>query len=258
MPRSMSHRHASRSWGRQHFPPWATPASSPTTPPWAPGPLVPKGIEPPAFQRVLHNPDQNFNGPGWSLSGCAPGSVPPAGREDMQRLAHSANTLFAADPRGQGNTVAVLGVQRPAQIVNYRSVGSTPVILAVGLAAGCGRCSRPHSCRVGPPTSARPRPVEERSASSNDSSRQPSPGRPWWLRWLASSSGSRSGSSSAANCGCCSPATSTQSPTPPFPSCRCWWWASVLSCSRSARIHRSWTSSGENLDRAGSSNRVSH
>ncbi len=30
----------------------------------------------------------------------------------------------------------MLGVQRPAQIVNYHSIGSTPVILAVGLAAG--------------------------------------------------------------------------------------------------------------------------
>jgi len=30
----------------------------------------------------------------------------------------------------------VLGVLQPVQIVNYRSVGSTPIILAVGLAAG--------------------------------------------------------------------------------------------------------------------------
>ena len=32
--------------------------------------------------------------------------------------------------------MTVLGVQRPAQIVNYRSIGSTPVVLAAGLAAG--------------------------------------------------------------------------------------------------------------------------
>jgi ABC-type lipoprotein release transport system permease subunit len=30
----------------------------------------------------------------------------------------------------------VLGVQRPAQIVDYRSIGATPVVLATGLAAG--------------------------------------------------------------------------------------------------------------------------
>ena len=100
------------------------------------GALVPVGIEPPAFQRVLHNTDQNFNGPGMVFVRMRPGISAAAGRENMQRLARSANKLFAADPRGQGNTVAVVGVQRPAQIVNYRNVGSTPVILAVGLAAG--------------------------------------------------------------------------------------------------------------------------
>jgi ABC-type antimicrobial peptide transport system permease subunit len=34
------------------------------------------------------------------------------------------------------DSVDVFGVQRPAQIVNYRTIGSTPVILAIGLAAG--------------------------------------------------------------------------------------------------------------------------
>jgi hypothetical protein len=100
------------------------------------GAIVPMGIEPPAFQRVLHSPDQNLNGPQMVFVRLQRGIGAAAGREDMQRLARSANKLFAADPNGQGNTVAVLGVQRPAQIVNYRSVGSTPVILAVGLAVG--------------------------------------------------------------------------------------------------------------------------
>ena len=59
-----------------------------------------------------------------------------AGRANLQRIANAANKVFAADPNAAGNNVAVLGVQRPAQIVNYRSIGSTPVILAVGLAVG--------------------------------------------------------------------------------------------------------------------------
>jgi ABC-type antimicrobial peptide transport system permease subunit len=54
----------------------------------------------------------------------------------MQRIALAANKVLAADPRAVGNDVNVLGALRPAQIVNYRTVGSTPVILAVGLAAG--------------------------------------------------------------------------------------------------------------------------
>ena len=44
--------------------------------------------------------------------------------------------MLASDPQTSGNNVIVVGVQRPAQIVNYRSIGSTPVILAVGVALG--------------------------------------------------------------------------------------------------------------------------
>src|SRR5579863_4693875 len=54
----------------------------------------------------------------------------------MQRIATAANKAFAADPHAAGNDVTVLGALRPAQIVNYRAIGSTPVILAAGLAAG--------------------------------------------------------------------------------------------------------------------------
>jgi ABC-type antimicrobial peptide transport system permease subunit len=54
----------------------------------------------------------------------------------MQRIAIAANKAFAADPHAAGNDVTVLGALRPAQIVNYRTIGSTPIILAVGLAAG--------------------------------------------------------------------------------------------------------------------------
>jgi ABC-type lipoprotein release transport system permease subunit len=54
----------------------------------------------------------------------------------LERIANAANKVFAADPNAAGNAVTVQGVQRPAQIVNYRSIGSTPVILATGLAVG--------------------------------------------------------------------------------------------------------------------------
>jgi hypothetical protein len=49
--------------------------------------------------------------------------------------------VFGADPRGQQNYVVVLGVlgvPRPAQIVNYRTIGSAPIVLAVGLAGDGG------------------------------------------------------------------------------------------------------------------------
>lgn len=59
-----------------------------------------------------------------------------AGRAGLERIAASATRSLNADPASRGNDVTVLGVLRPAQIVNYRTIGSTPVVLAVGLAAG--------------------------------------------------------------------------------------------------------------------------
>jgi ABC-type antimicrobial peptide transport system permease subunit len=59
-----------------------------------------------------------------------------AGGRNLERIAHQANAIFAKDTNGYGNSVSVLGVQRPAQIVDYRTIGATPVLLATGLAAG--------------------------------------------------------------------------------------------------------------------------
>jgi len=61
------------------------------------------------------------------------------GLEAAQRLAASANAVLATAPQNSncgGNQATVLSVQRPAQIVNYRSTGTTPVLLAAGLALG--------------------------------------------------------------------------------------------------------------------------
>ena len=77
---------------------------------------------------------------GYSLPGAAPGPDAilvrlthglraTAGRASLQRIAAATST-----PADYG--VVVDAVQRPAEIVNYRSMGSTPAILGVGLAAG--------------------------------------------------------------------------------------------------------------------------
>jgi hypothetical protein len=100
------------------------------------GALFSEGILPPAFQRALLSPDPNLNGPGLVFVRLRNGVSAQVGRANMQRIANLANKVFAADRNAGGNYVTVLGVQRPAQIVNYRSIGSTPVLLAVGLAAG--------------------------------------------------------------------------------------------------------------------------
>jgi hypothetical protein len=100
------------------------------------GALVSTGIQPPAFQRAILSRDPNLNGPELAFVRLRDGVSAAAGRADMQRIADAADKVFAADPRAADYNVGVLGVQHPAQIVNYRSVGSTPVILAVGLAVG--------------------------------------------------------------------------------------------------------------------------
>ena len=64
------------------------------------------------------------------------GVTAEVGRKDMARVSAIANRAFARDPEGVGDSVTVLTVQRPAEIVNYQSTGGTPEVLAGGLGAG--------------------------------------------------------------------------------------------------------------------------
>ena len=101
------------------------------------GALVPSAVEPPAWQRAQASPDPILNGPQYVFVRLAKRVSAAAGLTDLQQIAAAANRAINADPRATGNdSVSVLGVQRPAQIVNYRSIGATPVVLAAGLAAG--------------------------------------------------------------------------------------------------------------------------
>ena len=100
------------------------------------GALFSEAIFPPEFRRAVQNPDPTLSGPELVFVRMRKGVAPATGRADMQRIAAETNKIFAADPHAGGNDVLVLGVQHPAQIVNYRSIGSTPVVLAIGLALG--------------------------------------------------------------------------------------------------------------------------
>jgi len=100
------------------------------------GAMFSEAIFPPAFQRAVETRDPNLNGPELVFVRLRNGVSPVAGQADLQRVAVAADKVLAGDPHAYGDNVVVLGVQRPAQIVNYHSIGSTPVILAVGLAAG--------------------------------------------------------------------------------------------------------------------------
>jgi hypothetical protein len=100
------------------------------------GALLSSAIEPPAFQKVLLSPDPNLNGPQIVLVRLKRGVPTKVGRADMQRIAAASTKVLGNDPQGQSNNVSVEGVLRPVQIVNYRSIGSTPIVLSLGLAVG--------------------------------------------------------------------------------------------------------------------------
>ena len=100
------------------------------------GALLPTGLEPAAFKRALIQPDPNLNGPPMDVVRLKSGVTLAAGRASLQHIVDVADRVMAADPNGQGDTYALLSVQRPAEIANYQSTGATPALLAIGLAAG--------------------------------------------------------------------------------------------------------------------------
>ncbi len=100
------------------------------------GALFSEGIFPPAFRHAIGSGDPNQDGPEIAFVRIKAGVGARAARADMQRITKAADATFASDPNTQGQIMTVLGAQRPAQIVNYRSIGLTPVTLAVGLALG--------------------------------------------------------------------------------------------------------------------------
>jgi FtsX-like permease family len=100
------------------------------------GAIVSTGVQPAAFLKSIQSPDPTLNGPEEVFVKLRSGVSPGAGKADMERITAVANKVFAADPHATGDSVDVLGVVRPVQIIDYRGVGSTPIVLAGGLALG--------------------------------------------------------------------------------------------------------------------------
>ena len=100
------------------------------------GALIPTSDIPASFIKETKAPDPTLDGPSLVFVRLRSGVTPEAGRKDMTRVTAIANRAFAQDPEGVGDSVTVLTVQRPAEIVNYQSTGGTPEVLAGGLGAG--------------------------------------------------------------------------------------------------------------------------
>ncbi len=99
------------------------------------GAIVQDGAAPAAFQRTLVNPDPNLNGPALAAVRLRSGVSPASGRAALEQIARATTRAMAVDPNA-GGTFTVIGVQRPAEIVNNRSTGNIPRLLALGLAVG--------------------------------------------------------------------------------------------------------------------------
>jgi hypothetical protein len=80
------------------------------------------------------------NGPNMVLLTTKGGSKSAAAHRAAQQIASEASAVLAKEPGNNptcaGYQASVLAVQRPAQIINYRSMGLTPLLLALALAGG--------------------------------------------------------------------------------------------------------------------------
>jgi predicted lysophospholipase L1 biosynthesis ABC-type transport system permease subunit len=73
--------------------------------------------------------DETVPGPNGILVRLKPDANPAAGRASLE-------TIVRKNPQIAGGGGSLLGVERPAEILNYRTLGATPTLLGVALAAG--------------------------------------------------------------------------------------------------------------------------
>lgn len=100
------------------------------------GALASNSVTSAAFQAALVNPDPNLNGPSIVVVKLRNDVSKAAGLASLQRIANTTSQVVDNDPNSGGGTFQVLSVQQPAEIVNYRTMGATPAILASALAVG--------------------------------------------------------------------------------------------------------------------------
>ncbi len=102
------------------------------------GALVPADAGPVTESLGPQGYDAPCTGPNMVFLRVRGGQGAPQGLAAAQRLSVAANHILDhQDPNSNcgGNQASVLSVQHPAQITNYRSMGTTPLLLAAALAA---------------------------------------------------------------------------------------------------------------------------
>jgi hypothetical protein len=100
------------------------------------GAILPIDIEPPAFKKFLHSPYESLRGYSSIVVRLKKGAPAALALASLEKIAHYGTRLLFATPNGGGSSVSVRGVQFPAEIENYRTIGIVPDLLALALAAG--------------------------------------------------------------------------------------------------------------------------
>jgi hypothetical protein len=102
------------------------------------GVLIPFQALPKPFVAAIDSgPDPALVGPNLVLVRMRSGASPAAALAGLHRIVAAADSAFAAAPGGAaGNAIVVQGVQRPAEIANYKTIGLTPALLVTGLVVG--------------------------------------------------------------------------------------------------------------------------
>lgn len=103
------------------------------------GALLANQVLPSGFTNGLNGAASSpaLDGPNMALVRLKPDAPSRAAMASLQRIAQASNQAFANAPGGAaGNAIVVQGVQRPAEIVNYKTIGITPALLVSGLALG--------------------------------------------------------------------------------------------------------------------------
>ena len=103
------------------------------------GALIPTSTLPAALEEQFGP----ASGPNALFIRLRPESDPASAQRSLEKIAGAALQLFRSPPAvaqggldAYGLTVQLVGPQRPAEIVNYRTMGTTPGLLAGGLAVG--------------------------------------------------------------------------------------------------------------------------
>ncbi len=102
------------------------------------GVLIPfQSLPKPFVTGIDSGPDPALVGPNLVLVRIRTDAPPAAALAGLDRVVAAADRAFAAAPGGSaGNAIVVQGVQRPAEIANYKTIGLTPALLVAGLVLG--------------------------------------------------------------------------------------------------------------------------